>query len=316
VSVDLISSTVYLRQLSGTIEASIDWYQEKPADGELPTLTIGKNIGKGAFSKIVKVDYLDRDWALKVPIVEKDYEDIRSEVDILVSLNRGELEAGQEHFVQVIASVIFKAKPMMLMKFYKGGDLCARVDKSLMGISLESALKIMNQMLKALTYLKKEKIIHRDIKLRNIFIEEGDVIKLGDFGFAMREDNTDERAVFCGTSELISPEILNACGSNNYPYGSPSDVWGAGCAMFNAFNDLDLVLDRPGPGKLENLKTQQKAAVENFDSRMNKIATRKGLPESEALTLFHKILKGMLTLDPSERLTPEAGTALLDGGSL
>ena len=33
-------------------------------------------------------------------------------------------------------------------------------------------------------YLKKQSIIHRDIKCENIFLDSNDNVKLGDFGFA------------------------------------------------------------------------------------------------------------------------------------
>ena len=130
----------------------------------------------------------------------------------------------------------------------------------------------------------------------------------------MREKDTEDKAKLIGTPEALSPELLEAgCEqgrTTDYPYGFPSDMWATGCAMFAAFSEFDLVLERLGPSRLQDLQAQQQNAVKNFDFCMGRIAVRKSLGESSAFILFRKTLKGMLTLDPSERLTPEAGMAL------
>lgn len=50
------------------------------------------------------------------------------------------------------------------------------------------------------------RIIHRDIKLENIFINEDLDIKLGDFGLSI--DISKEQAFLCvGTDEYMAPEV-------------------------------------------------------------------------------------------------------------
>lgn len=65
------------------------------------------------------------------------------------------------------------------------------------------------QLAEGLQYLHSQNIIHRDIKLGNLLLQ-GDVLKIADFGLAVRlADDEEERSTLCGTPNYISPEILN-----------------------------------------------------------------------------------------------------------
>lgn len=62
------------------------------------------------------------------------------------------------------------------------------------------------QVLDALEYLHSQKIIHRDLKLGNLFLGEGMAIKVGDFGLATKLDFVGEkRKTICGTPNYIAP---------------------------------------------------------------------------------------------------------------
>ena len=61
------------------------------------------------------------------------------------------------------------------------------------------------QIAQALLFLRRRNIIHRDLKLENVLIdetEEGIVLKIGDFGWACQCIN-DKKNTLCGTPECI-----------------------------------------------------------------------------------------------------------------
>jgi len=83
------------------------------------------------------------------------------------------------------------------------------------------------QIANACLYLHENKIIHRDLKLGNIFINDDMKIKLGDFGLATRMDDADRKYTLCGTPNYLAPEILLKVG-----HSYQVDVWSLGCIVY------------------------------------------------------------------------------------
>lgn len=64
----------------------------------------------------------------------------------------------------------------------------------------------MLQVLHALEYLHDRKIVHRDLKLGNLFLNENMEVKMGDFGLATKlEYPGEKRKTICGTPNYIAP---------------------------------------------------------------------------------------------------------------
>ena len=73
------------------------------------------------------------------------------------------------------------------------------------------------QIISALKYLHAYRVIHRDIKLGNLFLSEKMEIKLGDFGLATKLEFEGERKrTICGTPNYIAPEILDGRQGHSY----------------------------------------------------------------------------------------------------
>ena len=74
-------------------------------------------------------------------------------------------------------------------------------------------------------------IIHRDLKLENIFLRRVGkgryVCKIGDFGLARPIDGEETAFTNCGTESYMAPEILKG-----RPYGKQADVWSLGVLYY------------------------------------------------------------------------------------
>jgi serine/threonine protein kinase len=68
----------------------------------------------------------------------------------------------------------------------------------------------LRQLLQAIEYMHSRLVIHRDLKLGNLFLAQGMRLKVGDLGLAAQLDSPGEkRTTLCGTPNYIAPEIIN-----------------------------------------------------------------------------------------------------------
>ncbi|XP_063145821.1 inactive serine/threonine-protein kinase PLK5-like [Candoia aspera] len=86
----------------------------------------------------------------------------------------------------------------------------------------------LKQMISGLQYLHQQGIIHRDLKLSNIFITKSMQVKIGDLGLATQEQQAcRRRGVVCGTPNYLAPEVIAKRG-----HSFKSDIWALGCIMY------------------------------------------------------------------------------------
>ena len=78
----------------------------------------------------------------------------------------------------------------------------------------------------AVAYLHSEKIVHRDMKLENVLINNENRVKIIDFGFSVKSDK--KLSFCCGTPHYMSPELA----LKKDHYGAPTDIWALGVMLF------------------------------------------------------------------------------------
>lgn len=111
-------------------------------------------------------------------------------------------------------------------------------------LSVPEVRYFMRQIVVACEYMHDKKVIHRDLKLGNLFINDNMEIKVGDFGLATRLLFDGERKkTLCGTPNYIAPEILTKRG-----HSFEVDMWSLGCIMYT------LLVGSP-PFETSSLKT-------------------------------------------------------------
>ncbi|KAF9406512.1 Cell cycle serine/threonine-protein kinase cdc5/MSD2, partial [Podila epigama] len=88
----------------------------------------------------------------------------------------------------------------------------------------------LRQIVEACAYMHQNKIVHRDLKLGNIFISHDMDVKIGDFGLAtVIMDENDRKTTICGTPNYIAPEILF---NSDEGHRFEVDIWSVGVIMY------------------------------------------------------------------------------------
>ena len=167
------------------------------------------------------------------------------------------------------------------------------------------------QTLKALDFMHRNGIFHRDVKPENILIR-GDQVKLADLGSCKGMYSKPPFTEYISTRWYRSPECLLTDGYYNYKM----DIWGLGCVFFEI---LTLVPLFPGDNELDEiykinniLGSPSEELFQKFrknSSNSNEIINeyQKGIGIQKYLTHVSPktvdLINKMLAYDPDKRLT-------------
>ena len=190
---------------------------------KIETYIKGKKIGTGGFSTCYKL-YNVQDkkiYAAKEIIKNKSsYDRIKNEIDIYEYLKHDNIVNQKEHF-------IYNDTQYLIFEFCENRDLSHLIDKRKKLKEIEVQYYI-TQLIQALIHLHDRNIVHRDLKLGNIFLTGKMELKLGDFGLAKKLSFRDEKiSEGVGTPAYMAPEILE-----NMGYSLEVDIWSLGVIMY------------------------------------------------------------------------------------
>lgn len=192
-------------------------------------------LGKGSFGTVSKVQRkADRKVFVWKEINyrsmnEKEKQQLVAEVNILRSLSH-------PHIVRYHDRLLDKARHTLyiVMEFCAGGDLArflAQQKRQQTPVAEEFIWKVLLQVSLALLSCHRReagRIIHRDIKPGNIFLDQTLNVKLGDFGLSRIMGEQSEYAqTRVGTPYYMSPEQVTEA-----RYNEQSDIWSLGCLIY------------------------------------------------------------------------------------
>ncbi|PFH46257.1 hypothetical protein AMATHDRAFT_199708 [Amanita thiersii Skay4041] len=127
---------------------------------------------------------------------------------------------------------------------------------------------------------RRVQILHRDLKPDNVFLDENNTVKLGDFGLSKALAQASFANTYVGTPYYMSPELMQ-----EKAYDSKSDIWSLGCLIY------ELCAMKP---PFHEAKTHAELSICIRNGRIPP------LPRGYSQSLSN-VIKSMLSLNPAMR---------------
>nr|ADI46954.1 AMPKR1m [Volvox carteri f. nagariensis] len=248
---------------------------------------LGKVIGAGAFGlvrigkntiteELVAVKGVDATRFRNIAEIDQ----IQEEMSVLSSLKHPNIIR--------LYDVHFQSNTFFLiMEFAGNGSLVhfmrTHGDPVKHSLDEATAARVFVQMVSALDYCHRRRVIHRDLKPENILMDEHYNLKIADFGLAaVAAPFSGGLTLQCGTPEFTAPEI-----TVGREYDGPSvDIWSMGVILYEA---LCGALPFKGTTQATLFKAIQRGSFEPLPSYIS----------SECKDLVRR----MLVVDPQARIT-------------
>lgn len=209
----------------------------------------GRFLGKGGFAKCYEVQDMESKEVFAAKIVSKAsivkpraHAKLRSEIAIHRSLDHDKVVKFYDYFEDSEhVYIMLEVCPNQTLNEFMRRRPAKR-------LSEPEAMFYIYDLVMALQYLHQRRVIHRDLKLGNLFLDEEMRLKVGDFGLAAQlEHDGEKKRTICGTPNYIAPEILEGKHGHSYEV----DVWSLGVILYT------MIIGRP-PFETSDVKTTYK----------------------------------------------------------
>eukprot|EP00535_Pseudo-nitzschia_heimii_P003470 CAMPEP_0197186148 /NCGR_PEP_ID=MMETSP1423-20130617/13293_1 /TAXON_ID=476441 /ORGANISM="Pseudo-nitzschia heimii, Strain UNC1101" /LENGTH=819 /DNA_ID=CAMNT_0042637371 /DNA_START=190 /DNA_END=2649 /DNA_ORIENTATION=+ len=191
----------------------------------------GKMLGKGGFAKVYLCTALDTQKAYAIKIVPKSnlvkaraLQKLKAEIKIHRTLKHKNV-CEYKHFFED------KTNCYILLELCHNQSMNEMIKRRKRLTEQETAF-FMRQLLEATKYIHDQLVIHRDLKLGNLFLDRNMNIKVGDLGLATKLESADEiRKTICGTPNYIAPEVIQGDRATR-GHSFQVDIWSIGVIMY------------------------------------------------------------------------------------
>ncbi|XP_076408009.1 mitogen-activated protein kinase kinase kinase 1 [Peromyscus maniculatus bairdii] len=179
-----------------------------------------QDVGTGTLMAVKQVTYIRNTSSEQEEVVEA----LREEIRMMSHLNH-------PNIIRMLGATCEKSNYNLFIEWMAGGSVAHLLSKY--GAFKESVvINYTEQLLRGLSYLHENQIIHRDVKGANLLIDStGQRLRIADFGAAARLASKGTGAgefqgQLLGTIAFMAPEVLRG-----QQYGRSCDVWSVGCAI-------------------------------------------------------------------------------------
>ncbi|XP_064827415.1 hormonally up-regulated neu tumor-associated kinase homolog A [Oncorhynchus masou masou] len=191
---------------------------------------IGRKLGEGSFAKVREGLHAMTGEKVAVKVIDKR----KAKKDSYVTKNlrrEGHIQQMIRHpnITQLLDILETENSYYLVMELCPGGNIMNRIyDKK--KLDERETQKYVRQLVMAVEHLHRAGVVHRDLKIENLLLDEQDSIKLIDFGLSNCAGilgYSDPFSTQCGSPAYAAPELLS-----RKKYGPKVDVWSIGVNMY------------------------------------------------------------------------------------
>ena len=250
---------------------------------------IKKLLGIGSFGRVFLAQNINTLEYIAMKEIPKTSEDLLTDSEIMDEI---EILKNLDHpnIVRIMEFYNTDDCYYIINEYCPEGELFNQVNN----IFSETQIAIMfRQIFSGLAYLHSNNVIHRDLKLENILIQEKEksketnedlfILKIIDFGTAKIFDKNKKAKAIVGSSYYIAPEVLNK------KYNRECDLWSAGVILY-----MFIVGHAPFEGKNDR-EIMEKVKKGNFLKN-----ERRWINASDEVK---DLINKLLIYEPEKRLT-------------
>ncbi|KFW92832.1 Serine/threonine-protein kinase H1 [Phalacrocorax carbo] len=242
-------------------------------------------IGRGSFSRVVRVEHKATKQPYAIKMIETKYREGREVCESELSVLR---RVRHTNIIQLIEVFETQDRVYMVMELATGGELFDRIIAK-GSFTERDATRVLQMVLDGVKYLHTLGITHRDLKPENLLYYHPGTdskIMITDFGLASARKKGDDclMKTTCGTPEYIAPEILV-----RKPYTNSVDMWALGVISY-------ILLSGTMPFEDDNRTRLYRQILKGKYSYS-------GEPWPSVSNLAKDFIDRLLTVDPSDRMT-------------
>ncbi|CAD5113723.1 DgyrCDS2888 [Dimorphilus gyrociliatus] len=194
-------------------------------------LQISEILGEGNFGQVVKATLKGREKPVAVKML-LEYSSVHRP-DFLREIQVMKQVGEHENIINMLGCITTSEPPCLIVEHMPKGDLYhylqnAKTENNL--INVDKLLNFSIQIATAMSFLSSKGFVHRDLAARNILLDEGDKIKVGDFGLARFIQ--DDRIYVCRKGAKLPVKWMAIESIFDLSFSSQSDIWSFGIVLY------------------------------------------------------------------------------------
>ncbi|KAF9167539.1 hypothetical protein DFQ26_004311 [Actinomortierella ambigua] len=189
-------------------------------------LRVGHLIGHGGYGMVFSANWKRRKVAIKkfnVTTMDSEEAAMQQEIQLLEKLR-------DKYVIQYYGTTYYEDCLVLVMEYAEGGTLQRAIQAG--HLTWDDKGRIAQEILRGLSYIHEEGVIHRDLKSQNVLLNRHNEAKICDFGLAkvkmssLSKSSVDRSAK--GTLRWMAPELF----SKRPNYTTKSDMYSFGMVMW------------------------------------------------------------------------------------